>query len=205
MRVLLGEPAAWLSMVLFGVYAGLEVAAGQWSFSLFTESRSVPPAVAGVWVSAYWASLTIGRVLFGVIVNHVALDGLLRACILVAVVACGLVWLNVLPLLALATIGLVLAPSCPSLIATTPSRFSAAHTADAIGLQVAGAVLGGAALPAGVGVLAARLGLEVVGPCLVGLACALLVLYELLIRRAYEPRRSVRSQTDAMASSRPGA
>lgn len=205
LRVLLREPAAWLSMVLFGVYAGLEVAAGQWSFSLFTESRGVAPAIAGVWVSAYWASLTIGRLLFGVVVNYVAVDGLLRACMLVAIVACGLVWLNVLPSIALAVIGLVLAPIFPSLTATSPTRFSVAQTADVIGLQVAGAVLGGAALPATVGVLAARLGLEVVGPSLVGLACALLVLHEVLIRRAYEPRRSVRSQTDAMASSRPGA
>jgi fucose permease len=205
MRVLLRGPMTWLSMGLFGVYAGMEIATGQWTFSLFTEGRGIPATTAGVWVSAYWASLTVGRILFGLLVSHVNVDGLLRACMLIAILASGLVWLNALPLLALATIGLVLAPIFPSLIATSATRFAAEHTADVIGLQVAGAVLGGAALPGIVGVLAARLGLEVVGPCLVGLAVALFVLHESLIRLAYAPRRNARSQTAAMANSPPRA
>jgi fucose permease len=207
MRALLREGVAWLSIGLFAVYVGLEVATGQWSFSLFTESRGVSPATAGVWVSAYWASMTIGRLLFGVVVNHVSIDALLRTCMLITILACGLVWLNLVPFAALAIIGLMLAPIFPSLIGTTPERFDRAHTADAIGLQVAAAVLGGAVLPGTVGVLAARLGLEVVGPCLVGLACALFVLHEALIRisRACVPQRSARSRNDAVASSQPGA
>ncbi|HEY3057379.1 MAG TPA: MFS transporter [Chloroflexota bacterium] len=205
MRVLLRETIAWVSMLLFAVYAGLEIATGQWSFSLFTEGRGVAASAAGVWVSVYWASLTIGRVLFGVVVNHVNVDNLLRGCMLVAMLGGAMVWFNVLPLAALATIGLVLAPIFPSLIATSPSRFREGHTADAIGLQVAGAVLGGATLPGLVGVLAARVGLEVVGPCLVGLGVVLFALHESLIRLACAPQRSVRSQTAAMANSRPGA
>ncbi len=205
MRALLREAVAWVSMLLFAVYAGLEVATGQWSFSLFTEGRGIAASMAGVWVSAYWASLTIGRVLFGVVVSHVNVDNLLRTCMLVAVVGGAMVWFNVLPLGALAMIGLVLAPIFPSLIATSPSRFKQQHTADAIGLQVAGAVLGGATLPGLVGVLAARLGLEVVGPCLVALGIVLFGLHESLIRLASAPPRSARSQTAVMANSPPGA
>ena len=207
---LLRMPLLWLSVAIFFVYAGIEVTAGQWAFSLFTESRGLSTTTAGIWVSVYWASLTVGRILFGVVVNHVSVDGLLRACMLAAIVASGLIWLNVqtfLSLSGLAVIGLVLAPMFPSLIATTPARLGERHTADAVGWEVGAAVLGGALLPGAVGVLAARLGLEVVGPCLVVAACVLFGLHEVLVRLspASEPRRSARSRTDAVASPQQGA
>jgi len=91
------------------------------------------------------------------------------------------------------------------LIAETPARLGRAQTANAVGLQVAAAVLGGAGIPAGVGVLAARLSLEVVGPCLVAAGLAQLVLHEALLRLASEPRRNARSRSDEVASFPPGA
>jgi fucose permease len=139
----------------------------------------------------------------------VANDTLLRICMLTAILAAGVIWLDVpiLSWLALAVLGLVLAPVFPILIADTPGRLGASQTANAVGLQIAVAMLGGAALPAGVGVLAARSSLEIVGPCLLGLALAQLVLHEALIKlsRAFEPRQSVRSQSSEVASFPPGA
>jgi len=38
----------------------MEGSAGQWPYTLFTEARSVAPATAGLWVSIYWASVTVG-------------------------------------------------------------------------------------------------------------------------------------------------
>jgi fucose permease len=174
-------PAAWLGIALFFLYTGVEVAAGQWAFSLFTEARGLPAATAGLWVSVYWGSLTVGRVLFGTAVGVASIDALLRACLIALVVGAALIWLNVAPLLSflgLALAGLALAPIFPSLIATTPARLGAAHTANAVGFQVAGAVLGGALVPTAVGVLAGMAGLEVVGPSLLVAACLLLILHE---------------------------
>src|SRR6187455_3509268 len=37
----LGRPAVWLNAGPFFVYTGVEVAAGQWTYSLFTEGRGV--------------------------------------------------------------------------------------------------------------------------------------------------------------------
>jgi fucose permease len=172
---------------LFFVYVGVEAAAGQWSFSLFTLSRDTPVALAGALVSAYWAALTIGRIVFGAVVNRTGSDRLLRACMLLSVVAAGLIWLNIpiLSPLALAVLGLSFAPVFPVLIAETPRRLGQAQTANAVGLQVAVAVLGGAALPALLGVLAARASLEVVGPYLLAACLVLLSLHEILIRLTY--------------------
>src|SRR5439155_1321913 len=56
----------WPGMALFFLYTGLEVTAGQWSYTLLTEARGVAPTTAGVAVAAYWGSLTVGRVVAGV-------------------------------------------------------------------------------------------------------------------------------------------
>ncbi|MBV9323102.1 MAG: MFS transporter [Chloroflexi bacterium] len=179
-------PLIWLSLGLFFVYVGMEAGAGQWSFSLFTLSREMPAALAGALVSAYWASLTIGRVLFGALVPRLGAQRLLRACMLACVLAAGLLWANipVVSWLALAVLGLAFAPIFPVLIAETPARFGQAQAADAIGWQVAAAVVGGATLPALLGVMSTRWSLEVVGPTLVAAGLVQLGLYAALTRKA---------------------
>lgn len=185
MRGLLRQPALWLSLGLFFVYVGMEAGTGQWSFSLFTLSRDMAAVLAGALVSAYWASLTIGRVVFGALVPGFGSERLLRGCMLAAILAAGLLWANipVVSWLAVVMLGLSFAPIFPVLIAETPARLGRAQAANAIGLQVAAAVAGGAVLPGLLGVLAARLSLEIVGPALVVAGATQLCLHETLIRR----------------------
>jgi hypothetical protein len=60
----------------------------------------------------------------------------------------------------------------------------AAHAANAIGFQVAAGSAGATILPGLAGILAERLGLEIVGPLLAVSALFMLLLFELLVRRA---------------------
>jgi fucose permease len=182
-RSTLRLPIMWLSMAVFFVYTGLEAAAGTWVFSLFTEARALTSSTAGMWVSVYWGSLTMGRLASGVVVGFVPVFLLLRLCLITATLGAVLIWSNLTTLssfLGLALMGVSLAPIFPSLIATTPARLGAVHTANGVGLQIAAAVLGQSLLPALVGVLARHRGLEIVGPALGTVAVVLLVLYELL-------------------------
>lgn len=177
-------PTAWLGIATFFVYAGLEVAAGTWAYTLFTEARAIPAPVAGPWVSAYWGGLTVGRLLFGAIAPFAPIALLLRLSLAGIVAGTGLIWLapaTGLSFLGLALTGLSLAPIFPSLIAGTPARLGAAHAANGIGFQVAAAVLGGSTLPTLVGVLARRAGLESIGPALLAAAVLLLALHEILM------------------------
>ena len=73
-----------------------------------------------------------------------------------------------------------------SSIALTPGRMGQAHAANAVGFQVAAAVLGGTALVSGFGQIADRLGLEAFGPYL--LVAALLLSGVFLILE-HAPRR----------------
>lgn len=177
-------PIMWLSITAFFMYTGLEATAGIWVYSLFTEARAIPEMTAGMWVSAYWGGLTLGRLASGVVIDFVSVPLLLRLCIISMALGATLIWLDctmLLSALGLLVIGVSAAPVFPSLIATTPARLGAAHTANGIGFQVAAAVLGQSILPSLIGVLAHVLGLEIVGPVLLTAALLLLVIYEALL------------------------
>ena len=187
----LRRPAAWAGIALFFLYTGLEVSAGQWAYSLLTESRGMSAAVAGVWVSAYWGSLTAGRVAVGALATRLSAVTLLRIGMLGAPGAAALLWLAHGPLgslLALALLGLAFAGIFPMLIAETPARLGIAATRHAVGFQVAGACLGVAVLPGVVGVLAAHAGLEMTGPAIAVGAVLLFGLHEAVLRTTGAPR-----------------
>jgi fucose permease len=187
-------PIAWLAIVLFFVYCGVEVATGNWVFSLLTEARGVPAALAGAWVSLYWASLTLGRILFGFAVQRISPTTLLRWCMAGAVFSALLIWLNIAPWLSfvgIALMGLALAPQFPLLMSATPGYLGTRHSANAAGFQVAAASLGGALLPSLVGVLARANGLEVLGPSLFVASLIMAALYELLVWRVPAPASEI--------------
>lgn len=177
-------PGAWLSMAVFFVYTGIEAAAGTWIYSVLTEMRGMPAMTAGAWVSAYWGSLTAGRLASGVVLQWVTVRQLIRCCIVGLAAGATLLWLHLSPLvscLGFALMGLAAAPIFPTLIATTPARLGQAHAANSIGFQIAAAVLGQSLLPGTIGSLAHAFGLQIVSPVLLTAALALLVCYEVLL------------------------
>src|SRR5262245_42438253 len=108
----LRRPVVWANVALFFLYTGIEVTAGQWSFSLLTEGRGLTTAMAGTWVSVYWASLSVGRVLVGALAGRLASLTLLRLGMLGAPVGGLLLSADAGPtvsLLAMVTLGLSLA------------------------------------------------------------------------------------------------
>jgi fucose permease len=178
--------AVWLNVGLFFLYAGLEVGAGQWAYSWLVEGRGVTPALAGAWLAVYWGSLTVGRVVLGGLTSRVSPEAILRGSLIA--VPLGVVWLGAglgpaSGAAGLAILGLALAPIFPLLIAATPERVGAPYAAHAIGFQVAAFYLGTAALPGAAGVLARHVGLEVLGPFLLGTAAGLGGLYGVGVAR----------------------
>ncbi|MFY9569819.1 MAG: MFS transporter, partial [Blastocatellia bacterium] len=94
-----------------------------------------------------------------------------------------MIWLggsSFLAFIGLGLMGLAAAPVFPSMISATPMRLGEAHTSNGVGFQIAAAVLGQSLVPSLVGLLAGRLGLEIIGPTLLVAACLLLMLFELL-------------------------
>jgi fucose permease len=183
-------PSAWLGILMFLFFTGLEATGGQWPYTLFTEGRGIDATAAGLWVSAYWASLTIGRIVFGAIATRVKTTPLLRSAMLGCVLGAALIWIPTyipyldLPVsfLGLALLGFFMAPLFPLSISDTPRLVGSEHAANAIGFQISAASLGFATLPGLAGLLAERLGLEAIGPVLVAFAVAMVLLHEAFVR-----------------------
>lgn len=187
LRVALATPMVWLSALVFLLYTGLEVAAGQWSYTLLTTSRGMDATSAGQAVSLYWAGLTLGRILTGFIANRVTPALLLRFAGAGAVLGSLLFWLGGSQIAAagLLLIGFSLAPIFPALIGTTAQRVGRQLTADTVGLQVAAASIGSASLPWLVGQLIDVSGsTAIIGPAVMTIALAYFSLSLLLELRA---------------------
>ncbi|MGB6422188.1 MAG: MFS transporter [Anaerolineales bacterium] len=182
----LGMLIVWLGIAVFFFSTGVELSVGQWSFTLFTESRAVSVNRAGLWVSIFWGSLTFGRILFGFITERIGPTRLLRLGMVGMILGTLLLWLNPANLLGfsgLALIGFSIAPIFPVMIGLSPARFGQQNAANAIGFQVAAAYLGSALIPALVGVAAYALGLEVIGLLVLVFSILAFALHEVLVRK----------------------
>jgi hypothetical protein len=81
-------------------------------------------------------------------------------------------------------LGVAAAPVFPLLILATPGSVSVEKTARTVGLQVAASAVGGAVLPAGIGVAIGAFNANVLGPSLLVLGLAMCGVYGFLSRSA---------------------
>jgi len=177
-RRTLALPAVWFGALAFVVYTGVEVGAGLWAYLLLTEGRGLAGTVAGICVSAYWASLFIGRLVLGEVSERLGPPRVLPASLAGMVAGAALV---AMPTAVSAVAGLVLigfaeAPVFPLLTLTTADRVGVEHADRAIGVQVASAALGVALLPSVIGVVITD-GVNRLGPSLFVLTLLLCALY----------------------------
>lgn len=189
LRETLALPATRLSIAAFFVYTGIEMAAGVWTYTLYTEARGVEMHAAARWASLFWIGLGAGRVLFGFAISALPGRALIRLALAGIVVASAAIAIDraaALGGVAIPLLGLACGPIFPSLIAATPLRLGRRHAANGVGLQITAAALGQSLLPAAIGFLAGGIGLEVVGPVLLAAAVALAVIHGRLEDRTAE-------------------
>lgn len=181
-RATLSMPIVWIGIGIFILFAGLESGTGQWSKSIFFESRGIAEAIASNWVALYWLSFTIGRIVFGFIVHWIPAGRLLRLSMLGSTLGLALLVWNPFPesgLIALCVFGFVFGPIFAMLITATQERMGSVHAANAIGFQVAAATIGVGVLPGLLGVAGVTFGLETIPAALLALVIGMALLYEL--------------------------
>jgi fucose permease len=161
---------------LLFVYVGIELGAGQWSFTRLTADGALPDTIAGLAVFLYWSALAGGRVglaIFGDRIGAARLFDLSVGGALVSAVAFWILPPPIAALVALPCIGASLSVFVPLLLYLTPRRVGRAAAPRAIGYQVAAGMIGGAVLPAGIGVVMQSSGVSTLGLCLSALAVTL--------------------------------
>ncbi|HEX8347409.1 MAG TPA: MFS transporter [Actinoplanes sp.] len=191
-RATLTIPAVWVGAASFAVYVAIEIGAGLWAFLLLTEGGGLNAAVAGVCVSAYWGSLFVGRLVFGVVSERIGSRTVLIGCLCGMAVGAALIALPapaVVAVVGLMLVGFAAAPVFPLMTLTTADRVGAEHANRTIGLQIGAAGLGGALIPAGIGTILQEYGVEWLGTALLVGALLLIGLYLLS-----NPRRPAPTQ-----------
>jgi fucose permease len=174
-------PIVWLGVALFVGYTGSEASAGNWGAAFFTW-RGLDTISANDWVTAYWLSFTIGRIIFGLFITRLNPPVVIRLCLLASLGGLGLLalWPNMtLGVVGLVIFGFALSPIFALLISFTQSRLGPVLAPAAIGLQVAAASIGGGLMPGLVGLIVTRAGLAALPICLLVVTALMLVLYQL--------------------------
>lgn len=159
----LRQPTVLISMLIFFLYGGIEIGTGQLANTLFVEGRQLSQNIAGLWLSLYWGSFTIGRIFLGWIALRVGDRILLRSSMLLAVFGALLLTWNLtetVGLIGLISIGLGLSGIFPTLISLTPQRVGQRFSTQTIGFQIGSAGLGASILPGIIGLMAENFSLE---------------------------------------------
>jgi fucose permease len=187
-------------MLIFFVYTGLEVAAGQWEASYCRGHLGLSASAAGLATFGFWGALTAGRLILAVLPRPVPPSRVVWWGSGVAVAAAALIWWQPgtsATLAAFVLLGGALAGVFPALIALTPLRIGRGRAQHAIAWQVGAAAGGGSGLSALVGLLIGVWGLSVLGPSLTLLAVLLLAGIILLERTAPSAQPAVDSDPAA--------
>jgi len=163
------QPSRWmlpLMLLWFGTYVGVEVAVGQWSFTLLTEKRGLSHGVAGALVSAYWGGLTVGRLGLGALGHKLQPDRLMTGATMLGIVSIGVLWIDPAGLGAasLPLTGLAFAPMFPVMVNRTPVLLGPDRSNRAVGYQLAASSLGFVTTPLLIGVLSDHHGIGVAPP-----------------------------------------
>lgn len=179
-------PFLWITILIFFIYTGLEIGVGQWIFTVLTKSRGVNIERAGLLTSAYWGSLTVGRIIFGFVLTRIKIHHAMITALTSIVIGTILLAINyndLISSIAIVLIGFSNAPIFPCLISMTPTQVGERHSANIIGFQISAAMIGGALLPAFSGLLTNYFGWEIIPIAYVMEAILLLALYIISLRK----------------------
>jgi fucose permease len=200
----LRQPQVWLSVLLFFLYVGAEGGLGTWTYTLLTESRGIDLTLAGFFAGSYWLTFTIGRMVAGMFANRVGVNKLVLGGLVGALLGAGLLVWNpseMSNVLAVAIIGLSIAPIFPAMMSGTRTRVGDHYAANTIGMQMAATGFGVAIIPSLMGVLARRVSLEIIPVCLLVVYAGLFGFYILAVM--YPKSKAATAPANAAASGEP--
>ncbi len=164
-RLSVRSPAGfWESVMFYFFYAATEFSIGLWSYSLMIESRGIDKQSAGFWIAMFYGAITVGRFLNGIVADFLKNTVIIRIGLGITLLG-SIVFFFSRPgnagLISLILLGLGLSPLYPCMMHETPRRFSPETSRRLIGYQVGSACIGASLVPAGIGLIAADIGLEV--------------------------------------------
>ncbi len=189
-RTLLHRLDGRAALCSFFFYCSLEMSAGLWSASYLVLQKEMDAQLAASLTAAFYVGITVGRIISGFLTVRMDSPSLIRAG--EGFIFAALIALIVLPPsavcgTALFFLGFGCAPVYPCLIHETPRRFGQSASQAMIGLEMAAAYVGSAAMPPLAGLIVQYVSPAVFPAFLCLFAVLLCIMTELL--RALDRRR----------------
>lgn len=179
LRQCVSIPGVVYVLVAFLCYCSFESTAILWSSSFLVDVYTIPESTAAAFGSFFCIGITAGRFLSGFIANKLGDKQLVRLGVIGMVIGTVMLFLGaILPAIALAgliVMGIGCAPVFPALIHATPTNFGARNSEGIVGVQMACAYIGSAAVPPLFGVLAQHISLKLF-PFYLAFFCGMLLL-----------------------------
>lgn len=179
-----------LGLIVFFVYTGLEVSAGQWETSYLRGHLGLSASGAGLAAFGYWGALTAVRIGLALPARPVPVRYVIGWGTAASAAATALIWWQpgtAAVVAGFVILGAALAGVFPALIAITPQRIGERRAQHAIAWQVGAAAAGGSGISALIGLLIDTTSLAILGPALLTLALLLLLANAALARFAPIP------------------
>lgn len=173
---LLRKKGVVLSILAFPLYVGVEAGTGLWLGSYLIEGQHMAQLQAGILVSLFYGSITIGRFINGFIAEKYENKQLIRLGLSIMVV--GVILFNLpingLIIPSILLIGLGCAPIFPSMIHQTPRLFGTSNSQVITGYQVGMSYLSGVVITPIIGLLASHIAIQMI-PLTIGFFTVMMV------------------------------
>lgn len=180
-------PGVWLATLFLLFYVGIEVSAGNWSYTFLVEGQHQQIVLAGWIVSGFWLGLTLGRFFIAAWTERVGINTMrmIYGCIGGIFLGLLLVWLFPTSLgaaLGFFCLGFALGPIYPTTVAIMPTLVPQRLVASAVGFLVSSSIIGLALFPWIAGILAQYLGIGSLLPYLAVLNVIIVFFWWILFR-----------------------
>ena len=172
----------WLSAVFLLIYVGVEVSIGGWVVTFMLRVRHATPYASGVTATAFWAGITLGRIVLGFVTARLfrsekAAVATYMACAVVCQLLFWLVPSKILSSVMAALLGVCLGPLFPAAVVVMTKLLPKNVHVAAVGFAAAFGASGACVLPFAVGAIAQAKGVWVLQPIVLALLLACLAVW----------------------------
>lgn len=198
-----------LIMLAFFAYCAAEATAMYWASTYFAEAKHLASELAAKFASLFYIGMTAGRLLSGFISDKLGDKNMILSG--TVVLSVGIILLFVpsssyaLSLAGFLILGLGCAPIYPCIVHSAPVNFGAENSGAIIGVQMAFAYVGNTFMPPLFGLIASRVGFEIMPLYLVIFFAIMLVLVLLCFKTTGKYRFALTPAPEYAHTTRPCA
>ena len=182
-RAVIAMPIVWVSLILFFCSSGIEVASGQWAFSVIEEGMGQSDNVASLWAGLFWGAMAFGRLTLGPVAVRVGTVRWIQGSVFCAAVGATIYAAAPYPLatVGLMLIGISMSTVFPLVMMLTPRRVGNAALSHTVGFQMSASMVGGSTVPWIAGFLFSRYSYHAVGWVILTATIAFFTVHGLLV------------------------